>query len=88
MAKNKKQDDALDSVDLNNETLDEVKTPEVITPKPLVLKYDLDQAFRLYQKENELAKNWTKEAVVVFCKKRLPDKSAPLNDWFRVFSQY
>jgi len=76
----------------NKEDISEESTPEFTLVEPTKVedpKYDFSQAFRLYKKNNVHASNWTEEAVIVFCKKRINfSNTHTLDSWFTVFEKY
>lgn len=68
-----------------NDTLENKTTDVIDSVKQL---FGFEQAFRMFLKDNNSAKSWTIEAVKVFCKKRLVQLEASLEEWFSVFNKY
>lgn len=49
---------------------------------------DFDKAFRIFKKTKLQAQKWDSEAVLVFAKKKNPNKLNSLDSWVEIFNKY
>jgi len=85
--KKKKNEYGVNNNDVNPLSLSDLKVIEVSEPKKVNLM-DFEQAHRIYKKNNKISEKWDSDALKVFASKRIKNKLASKDEWFKTFSKY